>query len=462
VGSNGRFDIITSIGQGGQGQTYLARDTQTGEQVALKRLALRLVDNWKAVELFEREGRVLQNLSHPQIPRFISAFVDETDDAPRFYLAQEYVDGRSLEEHCEDGVRWDAEQAASFLRSLLGVLTYLGSLRPPIVHRDIKPANIIQRPDGTWVLVDFGAVQAIVPATAGGSTVVGTTGYVPPEQVMGRAEPASDQYALGATVLHLMTGEHPGELSEGGLRLDIRDYLDAPDAFVAFLERMLAPCPEDRFESADAALEALDQLEVSVTHEVSRSGARSEIATVEHPGRASRMELLREAARLDLPASMEHERVCFSVWSPLMPSVFDPPREGRMVGAAWCAMAASAFLITGGWILSGLVAAVLSFGLIFGLAGRFTQLEIGGGSLAIMRGSSLFHRVGARISLDAIDDVVAREANLLVLVGVQEYIVPMESRVEAERLSRLLRTFILRATDRPRPLAKQPTLLLEG
>ncbi|MGM0554796.1 MAG: serine/threonine protein kinase [Myxococcota bacterium] len=461
MGSNGRFDIITSIGRGGQGQTYLARDRNTGEQVALKRLALRLVDNWKALELFEREGRVLQNLSHPQIPSFITAFVDETDDGPRFYLAQEYVDGRSLQQYIDEGERWDVERARSFLRSLLGVLEYLGSLRPPIVHRDIKPANIIQRPDGTWVLVDFGAVQAIVPATAGGSTVVGTTGYVPPEQVMGRAEPASDQYALGATVAHLMTGEHPGDLSEGGLRLDLREYLHAPGAFVECLERMLAPCPEDRFESAAAALESLETLDLSAGSELERSDD-GELAPVEFCDRASRMDLLQEAARLDLPATMERERVCFSVWSPLMPPVFNPPREGRMVGAAWCAMAASAFLITGGWILSGLVAALLSFGFLFGLAGRFTQLEVGGGTLAIMRGSSLFHRVGARMPIDSIDDVVARDSQLLVLVGVREYVIPMETRAQADRLSRLLRTFVLRTSERPRPLAKQPTLTLEG
>lgn len=454
-----RFDIIRPIGEGGQGQTYLARDTQTGEHVALKRLALRLVDNWKALELFEREGAVLQNLSHPQIPTFITTFVEDTDEGPRFYLVQEYVEGDSLAEQIEAGVRWDVEHATSFLRSMLGVLTYLGSLRPPIVHRDIKPANIIERNDGTWELVDFGAVRAIVPAESGGSTVVGTTGYLPPEQVLGRAEPASDQYALGATVLHMMSGLHPGDLADGGLTLEIREHVDAHAGFIDFLDRMLSPFPEDRFESASAALDALDALE-STTAMVGGDDT-TDVALDHGDNRRQRMELVRQAARLDLPATIENNRVCFSVWSPLMPYVTEVRGEGRMVGAAWCAMAASAFLITGGWIVSGLVAALLSFGLILGLAGHFTQVVLGENALVIMRGSSLFNRIGARLDYDRIDDFVSRDSDVLVLAGVEEFTVPMANDTEAARLTRLLRSHVLRASERRRPLAKPVRGMLE-
>jgi serine/threonine protein kinase len=85
---------------------------------------------------------------------------------------------------------------------------------PPVLHRDIKPANVILRPDGAPVLVDFGAVRTVFRAAAeGGSTVVGTFGYMPFEQYMGQASPASDLYALGATLLHVITGRGPAEFA---------------------------------------------------------------------------------------------------------------------------------------------------------------------------------------------------------------------------------------------------------
>jgi serine/threonine protein kinase len=87
---------------------------------------------------------------------------------------------------------------------------------PPVLHRDIKPANVILRPDGAPALVDFGAVRTVFrTAEEGGSTVVGTFGYMPFEQYMGQASPASDLYALGATLLHLITGRGPSEFATG-------------------------------------------------------------------------------------------------------------------------------------------------------------------------------------------------------------------------------------------------------
>src|SRR6185503_314055 len=97
---------------------------------------------------------------------------------------------------------------------LLGVLDYLHSRVPPVLHRDIKPANLIVRPDGSIARVDFGAVRNVFRSPdEDGSTVVGTHGYMPYEQYMGQASPASDLYALGATLLHLITGRGPSEFA---------------------------------------------------------------------------------------------------------------------------------------------------------------------------------------------------------------------------------------------------------
>lgn len=177
-----RYDIIRPIGRGGQGELFLARDLEGDCDVALKRLSMRSVADWKAIELFEREAKVLRSLDHPSIPAYVDDFiVGAQGDEPQFYLAQAFVDGESLADIVADGGVWGEAEARDFLGQMLDVLAYLGELHPPIVHRDIKPDNIIRREGGSYALVDFGAVQAIMPADAGGSTVVGTSGYLPVE-----------------------------------------------------------------------------------------------------------------------------------------------------------------------------------------------------------------------------------------------------------------------------------------
>jgi serine/threonine protein kinase len=272
-GSGGRYEILGVLGRGGQGRLFLACDLDSGARVAVKQLAMRAVSEWKAVELFEREGKVLRSLEHPAIPSYIDHFVvgEETDD-PRFYLVQEYVEGDSLAARLEAGPTqtgpiqpnktWTQDEAVDFLEQMLDVLAYLGELHPPIVHRDIKPANIVCGPNGRYALVDFGAVQAIVPKDVGGSTVVGTSGYLPVEQIMGRAQPCSDLYALGATVVHMMSGVHPVELCDGGLEIDFAPHIEASQAFGELLADMLAPYPEDRIASAREALARLRELAV--------------------------------------------------------------------------------------------------------------------------------------------------------------------------------------------------------
>jgi hypothetical protein len=122
--------------------------------------------------------------------------------------------------------------------NLLDVLEYLHGLDPPVIHRDIKPANIIVTADGTPRLVDFGAVQAEILDETGGSTIVGTAGYVSPEQLMGRAEPASDLYALGVTLVHLLTGVPPTELPTNGFELELNDKLSTSPELAYIVGRM--------------------------------------------------------------------------------------------------------------------------------------------------------------------------------------------------------------------------------
>jgi eukaryotic-like serine/threonine-protein kinase len=148
-------------------------------------------------------------------------------------------------------------------------LIYLHELKPPVIHRDIKPQNILLQPNRKIALVDFGAVQDTYRNTqVGGSTVVGTYGYMPPEQFRGKAVAATDLYALGATILFLLTGRSPAELPEIKLKLSFRDSVDISSHFADWLDKMIEPAIEDRFSGAKQALKAL-QSPVSLESRIS-------------------------------------------------------------------------------------------------------------------------------------------------------------------------------------------------
>ena len=254
-----RFELREEIGRGGQGKTHLAVDQQSGQQVAVKELSIGQVVEWKTIELFEREAEALESLDHPAIPSYIDSFHLDLDEGPgqRFYLVQEYVEGKSLSALIEDGYRSNEEDARSFVDALLEIVNYMHSQSPPVIHRDIKPSNLIQRTNGKLALVDFGAAQLVMPEESGGSTVVGTSGYMPLEQLMGRAVPATDLYAVGATTVHLLSHRHPADLPVVQMRLQFDDYVNVSDDFSRFLHKMLEPHAEDRFQSALEAVRAL-------------------------------------------------------------------------------------------------------------------------------------------------------------------------------------------------------------
>nr|MDJ0746481.1 ankyrin repeat domain-containing protein [Xenococcaceae cyanobacterium MO_167.B27] len=129
---------------------------------------------------------------------------------------------------------------------------------PPVIHRDIKPNNIIYSDEGKIYLVDFGAVQnTYYNSLMQGSTVVGTYGYMAPEQFRGKAVSATDLYSLGATLLYLLTHRSPAELPQDTLKLDFRNSVAISESFADWLEQMLEPDTEDRFATAEVALSKL-------------------------------------------------------------------------------------------------------------------------------------------------------------------------------------------------------------
>ncbi|MEL6180016.1 MAG: serine/threonine-protein kinase, partial [Myxococcota bacterium] len=206
-----RYRVLEPLGKGGMGTTYAAEDIKTGQQVALKALSLESLSDWKALELFEREARVLKSIDHPGVPAYIDDVSGGEDDA--FYLVQERVNGASLAQKMEAGWRPDESEVQRIARGVLDILCYLHGRYPLIIHRDITPSNVLLREDGRVALVDFGAVKDR-PQTedAFASTVVGTYGYMAPEQLQSNAVPASDLYGLGTTLAFVLTGHPPSKL----------------------------------------------------------------------------------------------------------------------------------------------------------------------------------------------------------------------------------------------------------
>jgi serine/threonine protein kinase len=260
-----RYEVQRQLGKQTGRQTLLARDLQTQKLVVLKQLFLGSDFEWQNLKLFEREAETLKTLSHPAIPRYLDYLEIDGPDSKGFALVQTYVEGKTLEEHLTAGRTFSESEVKELAKSLLAILMYLHEQNPPVIHRDIKPSNILLHSRsgnsaGQVYLVDFGSVQNQAAKFGGTITVVGTYGYMAPEQFGGRSVPASDLYGLGATLIYLVTGLHPTELPQQDLRIQFAHRAGQVNPnLIDWLEWMTEPSLEIRLYSAEEALRSLDE-----------------------------------------------------------------------------------------------------------------------------------------------------------------------------------------------------------
>ncbi len=267
-----RYTVDEVIASGGFGLAYGGRRSD-GHPVVLKVLHPGRLREWKALELFAREAATLASLQHPQVPRYHDFFatdgtrafdpeqLHESDQVLALVLVQDRIAGVSLQRHIDDGTRLDTDTVISILRALLGILDDLHRHHPPVVHRDIKPANVILGPENVPYLVDFGAIQDSIRMGSGGSTTVGTFGFVAMEQLMGKARPASDLYALGMTMLAVLTHRSPEALpvDESTGKIELAEVVSGiPDPLMRALGGMIEPIVGKRIQSAREVVAILD------------------------------------------------------------------------------------------------------------------------------------------------------------------------------------------------------------
>lgn len=259
-----RYEVEQQLGKRAGRRTLLARDRNTQELVVVKVLAFGSDFEWDDLKLFEREAETLKSLNHPAIPRYLDYFEVNLPELKGFALVQTYINAKSLEEQLKAGRSFSETDVKQLAVALLEILFYLHRRQPPVIHRDIKPSNILLSDRsgnnvGKVYLVDFGSVQTLAATEGGTITVVGTYGYMPPEQFGGRAVPASDLYSLGATLIYLVTGKHPADLPQKDLRIQFEQVTHLSPTLSNWLKQLTEPSLDRRLTSAVAALEALKQ-----------------------------------------------------------------------------------------------------------------------------------------------------------------------------------------------------------
>jgi hypothetical protein len=257
-----RYQIQAQLGKKAGRKTFLAQDLETQAQVVVKCLTFGHDFEWDDLKLFEREAETLKSLHHPAIPEYLDFFELDLPHGKGFALVQSYIPAKSLEQHLKAGRSFTETEVKQLSEQLLDIMIYLHNQQPSVIHRDIKPSNILLSDRsgnhvGNVYLVDFGSVQTLLSQEGGTITVVGTYGYMPPEQYGGRATPASDLYSLGTTLIYLVTGRHPADLPQRNLKLQFRALTTVSETLTDWLEWLTEPDTGERLASAEAALAAL-------------------------------------------------------------------------------------------------------------------------------------------------------------------------------------------------------------
>ncbi len=335
-----RYTLVEPLGSGGMAEVYLAHDEVLDRDVALKILRHQYAEDEQFVERFRREARSAAGLSHPNI---VSIYDQGRSEDGAYYIAMEYVPRGTLKERISRYGALDPDAAAGVALQIADALQ--AAHEKGVIHRDIKPQNVLVTRTGDVKVTDFGIARAASSTVTATSAVLGTAGYMSPEQAMGKpVGPRSDLYSLGVVLYEMLTGDLPYS-AENPIALSMKHVNEPPrsprevnpeipEALDALTVKLLAKNPEDRYASAAELIDDLERV---------RSGLPPVVAQKT------------EKATAPLPADLEGRTKRTAVQPPVTAPLGVPGRDERRRGRLFPALAALLLglaLLGGAWALT--------------------------------------------------------------------------------------------------------------
>ena len=315
-----RYALVGLLGSGGMAEVYLAHDEVLDREVALKILRGQYVNDEKFVRLFRREARSAAALNHPSV---VPVYYWGRAEDGTYYMAMEHVPGGNLKDRVRNGGPLGADAAAGIVLQVADALEF--AHERGVIHRDVKPHNILLTEAGYVKVADFGIARAAnaTTTTSQSGPVMGTAGYISPEQAMGGpVGPQSDLYSLGVVLYEALTGDLPYR-AEDPVALVMKHVTEhprsprqanpeVPESLDALTLKLLAKHPEDRYPSASALAKDLERV-------------RSELP----PSTAALAKAAGETAAPLLPPAPEDETRIMSSRSLLTPEPAESPERAK-------------------------------------------------------------------------------------------------------------------------------------
>lgn len=272
---DGKYKVLSMIGQGGMSVVYLALNEKANKTWAIKEIRKDGTQDFATVKQgLIVETNILKSLNHKYLP----SIIDVIDDGDSLLIVMDYIQGKSLDKILklsleQEGLPIALEDVISWGKQLCEVFYYMHTRPTPIIYRDMKPGNVMLKPDGEICVIDFGTARTFKQGNLEDTTCLGTPGYASPEQYGGNGQstPRSDIYCLGATLYHLITGRNPSATPFNfpkitQCRPSLIDEVDREDLNKLLgLEMIIEKCtqyePEDRYETCLEMLYDLEHVE---------------------------------------------------------------------------------------------------------------------------------------------------------------------------------------------------------